>query len=118
MRRLYVLTAIVALTTTPDVTAAQQAKPAGVVAPRHVESATGSSFHTDLLIPVDSAHGHPWLWVGTGALLGGATGGVAAAVSASKTDDAMFVGPAIELAAAACAVVGGLLGGLVYLISH
>jgi hypothetical protein len=118
MRRLYVLTAIVTLSTTPDCIAAQQAKPAGVVALRHVDSAKGTPFPGGLSIPIDSAHGHPLLWIGTGALLGGATGGIAAAVSASRTDDAMFVGPAIGLAAAACAVVGGLLGGLVYLVSR
>jgi hypothetical protein len=109
---------LLVLLTTPTVIMAQQVKPAGVVAVRHFGSETKYPFRTEVAISVDSAHGHPWRWVGTGALLGAATGGVTVAVSASRTDDAFFVGPAIGLAAVAGAVVGGLLGGLAYLVFH
>lgn len=116
-RRFTALITIAMLLTAPQVVA-QQVSPAGVVAARHFERAKTPALRIGLSVPSDSARGHPWRWVGAGALLGGATSGVAVAVSASRTDDAFFVGPAIGLAAAAGAVVGGLLGGLVYLISH
>jgi hypothetical protein len=63
-------------------------------------------------------HGHPRAWVLTGALLGGATGGVVAANSVSAEGSALVAGPAVCLSAAIGMVGGALIGGLSYLISH
>ena len=119
MRHLYALTTVLALVTGPSVVAAQQVQPAGVVA-RRTESTKAAPVRTEFphAIFVDSTQGHPWRWVGTGTLLGAAAGGVVAAVSVSRTDDAFFGGPAIAATTVAGALVGGLLGGLFYLISH
>src|SRR3569833_2691211 len=86
--------------------AAQQARPAGVIVARRCSPANPAPVHA-VRISSDSARHHPWRWIGAGALLGGATGGTAAAVAASRTDDAFLVGPAIGVATAAGAVVGG-----------
>jgi hypothetical protein len=87
---------------------------------RRAESANGIPVARPMphSLVADSAAGHPWRWIGSGAVVGAAAGGVAAAVSASRTDDAFFGGQAIGLAAVGCGVVGGLVGGLLYLITH
>ena len=105
----------------PGVLTAQGAvKPAGVVNAHGDSTAKRPQFALELprSIAADSAHGHPWRWVGTGAVVGGAAAGVAAAVGVARTDDAFFGGPAIAFAALAGGVIGGLVGGLAYLISH
>ena len=120
MRRLYALTTILALTAAPEAIWAQQVTPAGVVAVHRAESAKGLPIARPLphALVADSAQAHPWYWIGSGAVLGAATGGVVAAVAVSRTDDGFFGGPAIGILAVAGGVVGGLLGGLFYLISH
>ena len=120
MRRLHRLATIVALMTARDAIGAQQVKPAGVVATRHIDGNRDAPFRANLPhVPmVDSAPGHPWRWIGTGALLGCQTGGVIAGVAVSRSDDAFFPGPAIVVVGTAGAVVGGLVGGLSYAISH
>lgn len=122
MRRLYALTTILALTAAPEAIWAQQVTPAGVVAVHRAESAKGLPIARPLphALVADSAQAHPWYWIGSGAVLGAATGGIVAAVAVSRTNDAIsgLAGPAIGIAAVAGGVVGGLLGGLFYLISH
>ncbi len=120
MRQLWAVTAIMVLAGTPEGVAAQRVSTAGVVEVRRAENAPGLHIARPILQAVlaTSTHPHPWRWVGSGAVVGAAAGGVVAAVSASRTDDAFFGGQAIALAAVTGGVVGGLVGGLLYLISH
>ena len=120
MRRPWALMAILGLAAAPEGIVAQQVAPAGVVEVRRAESANGIPVVRPMphSLVADSAAGHPWRWIGSGAVVGAAAGGVAAAASASRTDDAFFGGQAIGLAAVGGGVVGGLLGGLLYLITH
>jgi hypothetical protein len=101
--------------------AAQRIVPAGV----HAHS-TPVAFTPQLVAPTpiligrssDTTRGHPWQWIGIGAVVGGASAGIAGAVTESHSDDAFFAGPAIAIVAIAGALVGGLLGGVAYLVTH
>src|SRR5689334_22022589 len=89
MERLYPIACVLALIAAPKVIVAQQIAPAGVVSRRHAASTTAPSGASTLprVIGLDSAEGHPWRWIGAGAVVGGAASGIAAAVSVSRTDD-------------------------------
>ena len=120
MGRFYAFACVLVLVAAPKAILAQQIVPAGVVSRRQVPSSTAPSRNSTLprVIGLDSAQGHPWRWIGAGAVVGGAASGIAAAVSVSRTDDAFFPGQFIAAASALGAAVGGLLGGLFYLVFH
>lgn len=68
-----------------------------------------------------SSGGHPRRWIGIGALVGAAAGGIAAATSAGSSGDevsSVAVGPAFCIGAVMGAVAGGLIGGLSYMVSR
>lgn len=114
MRQLLALTAILALAPMPARIGAQQVAPASSVEVRRADNARALPITQPIrhLVVADSAQPHPWRWIGPGAAVGVAAGGVVAAVTVSRTDDGFFGGQAIGLAAVAGGVVGGLVGVL------
>jgi hypothetical protein len=127
MRRVCAVITMALLGLSPVRGVAQRAQPAGVVSlgANALGPTAALSQATPMTLPAarsptDAATpGHPWRWVGIGALAGALGGGTAAAVSMARSnEDVFFPALSIGMAALAGAFAGGALGGLAYVVSR